>query len=73
MLFDTLGVTWLAGCLFGMKKIWTRYSGHCFAHLDMNVDIGEKIGHICFSMRGKSISLVGQAVFVGWLAGQLVS
>jgi hypothetical protein len=37
------------------------------------VDIGEKIGHICFSMRGKSISLVGQAGFVGWLAGQLVS
>ena len=32
------GVTWLAGCLFLGGIFWTRYSGHCFAHLNRNVD-----------------------------------
>ena len=75
-------MAWLAD--FVDEKIWTRYSGHCFAHLNMNVDTGEKNGHISFCIRerpmslrcwtvGKSASCVGHfAVGLASLAARLV-
>jgi len=42
------------------QKIWTRYSGHCFSHLNWNVDMGEKIGHIFLNMREKSMETASQ-------------
>jgi len=46
------------GC--GGRKIWTRYSGHCFSHLKWNLDTGAKIGHICLIMREKSMGTASQ-------------
>jgi hypothetical protein len=73
--------SWL---VFWTEIFWTRYSGHCFAHLNMNVDMCWKFGHIYFCVRGKPIivnvsdvEIVGQpAVLVTWpgnLAGQSVT
>jgi hypothetical protein len=42
-----------AGAALGGDRFWTRYSGHCFSHLNMNVDTRAKIGHICLNMRRK--------------------
>ncbi len=66
---------------FLTENFWTRYSGHCFAHLNMNVDMCWKFGHIHFSVRGKSIivnvsdvELVGRsAVLVTWPVSHLSS
>jgi hypothetical protein len=50
-------VGWLAILAIGVltspwgRKIWTRYSGHCFSHLNMNFDTCEKIWSICLIMR----------------------